>query len=226
MSKPEARVEAIRRRKQGDTLKKIARDLGVSPSSVHRWCQGLQLTERQREKIRARGQQAQMEALERTNQEKRLKAQDRVKSARTKGEKRIGIVSARDLLLLGVGLYWGEGSKRTPGAISMANMDYRVLRVFIRWLCALGMSKERLWARLVLPPEFAEGKEKLWWGRRLGLQASQFQKTYRRVSPTSAQKTQREQFHGILTVGCGSVDLWNEIMGMVSLAGFEPASLG
>jgi hypothetical protein len=64
----------------------------------------------------------------------------------------VGSVAERDLLDLGVALYWAEGAKRKPWAardrITFVNSDPSIVRTWLRWLDLVGVSRERCRFRL------------------------------------------------------------------------------
>ena len=111
----------------------------------------------------------------------------------------------------------------------MSNMDPELLVVFVQWLEILGVEKTDLWARLLFPQDCGSDKVHLkWWRTRLGFAPARFLQTVRSAPSSSQNKTKRADFHGTLTLGIHSVDLWNEILGMldvVSRTGFEPVPL-
>jgi hypothetical protein len=43
-------------------------------------------------------------------------------------------LSSRDIHMLGLGLYWGEGYKRGSRELGFTNSDPLIARFFIRWL--------------------------------------------------------------------------------------------
>lgn len=69
-----------------------------------------------------------------------MKAQRLERTAQILSEARnqVGTISRRDLWLLGVALYWAEGSKQQPGNISagvaFTNSDPLAVDIFLRWL--------------------------------------------------------------------------------------------
>lgn len=123
----------------------------------------------------------------------------------------IGALSERDLLLLGIGLYWGEGSKRYTD-LSIVNMDAEVLKTFIRWTALLGVSRERFKAQLVLDSAKDPEVEKTWWRDTLDLPDLQIGVTPR---PKKTKRV-RENYHGILTLKVRkSLRLLNRVRGMI-----------
>jgi hypothetical protein len=86
----------------------------------------------------------------------------------------IGHLSQRDLFMLGLGVYIGEGSK-TQDIIRVVNSDYRVLNLFMRWLCSLGYSQKNFAIRIHLYPDSNITKAESYWALKTGLPQDQFQ---------------------------------------------------
>lgn len=221
VSKPEERTAARLLRSEGIALKVIAKRLHVSPGSAYLWCKDIQLSEEQHSRLN--GQPVQMARLRQATKAKSEKARALASNSFKRGIDKIGVLADRDLLLLGVGLYWGEGCKRQVGTISLANMDPAVHAVFLRWAALLGLSPDRVVARLHINEGADLDAEKQWWADRLSLKPACFRKTITRLSPTSQLKTKRENYHGVLTLGFYNTQVWHQVIGMVSRAGFEPS---
>lgn len=74
------------------------------------------------------------------------------------------MLTDRDLFMLGLGLYIGEGSK-TQYHVRLVNSDPKVVRLFIKWLYALGLSSKHITLRVHLYPESdVKAAEKYWLG--------------------------------------------------------------
>ncbi len=141
MSKSVEREKALSLRKQGMSIKDIATAVGVSKGSVSLWCQVIKLTSKQQLSLK----QKQIDAGNRgrvlgaqKNKQKRL---DAIEVAKKYGITVIGDLSDRDLMMLGVGLYWGEGVKSRNGQTAIVNSDPRLLKIAKLWLQkSLGVS--------------------------------------------------------------------------------------
>lgn len=108
----------------------------------------------------------------------RTKAQKKIDSyvlAKTGAKRDIGRISKRDLFMLGLGIYIGEGSK-TQDIIRVVNTDYRVINVFIKWLCAMGFARENFSIRLHLYPDSDIEKARIYWASKTSLSLAQFQR--------------------------------------------------
>lgn len=113
----------------------------------------------------------------------------RTKSAHTKAEAKnksfvvakqiakedIGRITQRDLFMLGLGVYIGEGSK-TQDIIRLVNTDHRVIKLFIQWLCSMGYSYKNFTIRLHLYPDSNIHEANLFWSVKTKIPLSQFQK--------------------------------------------------
>ncbi len=134
MAKVVEKAKARTLRRKGISINKIATQLGVSKGSVSLWCDDIVLTSAQKEvleKSRLKGGYVGRMKGARMNKEKRLKV---IIEHNIWAEDEIGKLTKRDLLMLGIGLYWGEGVKGERGSpASMVNSDPEVIRVSIKW---------------------------------------------------------------------------------------------
>ena len=93
------------------------------------------------------------------------------------GINEIGKLTKRDLMLLGIGLYIGEGSKTTE-AVRISNSNPLVIIVFIRWLTEIcGLSIDNITIRLHRYPDNIEKKCIKYWQNVTGIPRSNFRKT-------------------------------------------------
>ena len=117
--KLEERRQARRLRGGGLPLAEIAARLGVSKSSVSLWVRDVPFQPLPR---LPRGRRREPNALQRRKQAE-------IDRLLREGQARIGRLSERELLVAGVALYAGEGSKG-DGAVKFANSDPRMVRFF------------------------------------------------------------------------------------------------
>ena len=89
----------------------------------------------------------------------------------------MGVLSDRDLFMLGIGLYIGEGSK-SHGHVRVINADPQVICLAIQWFeQILGMTKENFLLSIHLYPDNDIGQSLAFWSRVTGIPPSQFGKT-------------------------------------------------
>lgn len=133
MSKSVQKIEARKLRRSGQSIKEIAKNLGVSISSVSEWCRDIKLTPNQITILEKRardpfyGRRASYLAS--------IKRKKDLKISRLKemGVKKVGKLTKRELFLVGAALYWGEGFKKDK-QVGLANSDPEVIKIFIKWL--------------------------------------------------------------------------------------------
>ena len=94
--------------------------------------------------------------------------------AQLQAKKDVGIISKRDLFILGLGLYIGEGSK-TQDTVRLVNADAKVIKLFIRWLMMLGLKNTNIMMRIHLYPDSNIQKAESYWLQETQLPRSQLQ---------------------------------------------------
>jgi len=78
----------------------------------------------------------------------------------------LGDLSERDYLILLIGLYWGEGTKRD---FSIINSDPKLLQAFMLCLRAANISIERVSLSLRVHNDISIEASKIFWARTLGV---------------------------------------------------------
>ena len=102
---------------------------------------------------------------------------------------------------LGLGLYWGEGTKSNKHSIRLGNTDPRLIKKFLELLITIyGIDRTRLQFGLQIFSDMNPEEALRFWQKTLGVQSNQF---YRKVVVTESGKigTYRNKTkHGVLTV--------------------------
>ncbi len=79
---------------------------------------------------------------------------------------------------MGLGLYWGEGTKRGNGGMRITNTDARMLQKFIKFLESFfGIDKNKLRFSIQIHHDIEIEAALNYWSRELGVKKSQFYKT-------------------------------------------------
>jgi hypothetical protein len=113
-------------------------------------------------------------ALSAAIQRKAKKKRDSIHNAHADARAHIGKITERDLLMLGIGLYLGEGSK-TQDIIRVVNTNPRILRVCMAWFRYLGLSESNFMIRLHVYPDTSIHEAEAYWMKSLGISCAQFQ---------------------------------------------------
>ena len=128
------RERAVALRRNGLTYSQILSQIPVAKSTLSLWFRDVSLSKRQRQRVTL----ARLEAGRRGGASKRAQRIRRTNFLVSQAREQIGSISGRDLFLIGVALYWAEGSKEKeyrPGTrTEFANSDPAMLRLFKEWL--------------------------------------------------------------------------------------------
>lgn len=97
--------------------------------------------------------------------------------AHSMAAKDIQSVSKRDLLMLGLGVYIGEGSK-TGGITRIINSNPLIIKLALKWFQEIfGLTIQNFKVRIHLYPDNDIKETLLYWSRQLNIPLEQFQKT-------------------------------------------------
>jgi AcrR family transcriptional regulator len=197
------RQQARLLRGTGLPLAEIAARLGVSKSSVSLWVRDVEFDPLPRP---PRGRRREPNALQRRRQAE-------VDRLLAEGRARIGRLSERELLVAGVALYAGEGSKR-DGSVIFANSDPRMVMFFCSWLRHFfQIDESRLRVRLYLHQGLDLDDAIAFWSGLTGIAQSQFSKPYRAVPDWSIRHT--KHVHGCVAIRYSCSVTHRSIMGLV-----------
>lgn len=171
MTKRYAKNFALELRKAGHSYNHIAASVGVSKGTLAVWLADVPYTPN--DETRARIGNARAAAGEAKSRLKRESFQRAREEARTD----IGVFSRRDLFMLGLGLYIGEGAKSTQQTC-FVNSNPAIVNLIIKWFIeAVGLKKENLRLRLHIYPDCTEEESLQFWSLATTIPRSQFQKT-------------------------------------------------
>ncbi|HEU0080526.1 MAG TPA: hypothetical protein VFQ72_00670 [Candidatus Paceibacterota bacterium] len=180
-AKADEKARAIFLREQGLTYSEILKEIRVAKSTLSLWFHDVGLAEHQWQRITEKRIQGQKKgALARRNQ--RVRLQEEIWS---KAEAEIGQLSERELWLVGIALYWAEGSKEKewrPGArLIFSNSDPRMIRVFLLWLKKIAnVPEEHISFDIYIHDNKKEelGLVRKFWSEQTGFPLSGFDRVY------------------------------------------------
>jgi len=131
-----------------------------------------------------------------------------------KGLARIGALTEREFLVLGLALYAGEGGK-TNGAVRFANSDPRMILTFITWLRQFfEIDESHLRMRRYLHADLDLAAAIDFWSGLTGIPPAQFGKPYRAV-PDPTIRLNRHVY-GCPGVSYGCTLTHRRVMGMIA----------
>ncbi|MHC5904663.1 hypothetical protein ACVNF4_12260 [Streptomyces sp. S6] len=212
-AKDDLRDQARELRLQGWTYDQIQVELGCSKSSISLWVRDLPKPER-----RDSAEQARLANRKRWEHELAVRDEERQR-AKSAATEQIGNLSDRELFLIGVGLYWAEGSKDKPYArresVIFVNSDPGMIKVYLAWLNLLQVEPERLRFTVMIHENADIADAERYWADLLGIEAASFTKTnVKKHNPKTVRKNVGNAYHGCLTVRVlKGADLYRRIEG-------------
>lgn len=140
MSKYEEKEKAIGLRKQGKSYKEILDEIGVAKSTLSLWLRSVNLSKEQKRRLT----QKSIDAAKRGAKRKKEKRVEITREIKEKAAKEIKSISKKELWLMGIMLYWAEGSKEKSKSsqVEFMNSDPAMIRLFIKWLLEIVKVRE------------------------------------------------------------------------------------
>ncbi len=218
MAKSKQKLEAQKLRFKGESIKSIAKKVGVSTSTVSLWSRDIKLTKEQ------------IMQLEKNSKDpfygRRLAYSLKQQSARITKEKKIvndskrliGDLTKRDLLIAGTALYWAEGFKKDK-MVGFANTDPEMIKFFLNWvLNSLDVSFELIKLRVGINEhhKYREKEIQEYWSKITNIPLSNFYRPYYQKVSWKKEYEHPEQYFGTLRIRVlKSTDLLRKIRGLI-----------
>ncbi len=181
MAKSILKQKAIQLRRKAHTYSEIQRIVPVAKSTISLWLREVGLSVPQKQMITQKRIEAQRRGAQ-AQKEKRMRKQiDLITGA----QKEIGMMTNRELWLVGIALYWAEGGKEKenrPGCpTSFSNSDPAMVALFLRWLKeCVQIKDEDVHADLYIHESHSDSIEEVLraWGNILSMNRSFFRAVY------------------------------------------------
>lgn len=220
MAKPLLRLEARKLRSEGMSIKSIAANLKVSRSSAGYWVHDIVLTEEQLSLLK----QSELSGKEKGRLKsaiiKREKRRNLLEGFNSLGDKEIQHLNRRELLLVGLALYWSEGSKSDRNRrVEFCNSDPTMIKLFIIWLeVCFEEKREHLTAIVGINQihAFREKEVKCYWSDILHIPLEQFRKSSFKKAKSKKIYDNIDCHFGTLSIRVvKSTNLYYKIMGLI-----------
>lgn len=126
--------KAIKLRKEGKTYSEILKEIPIAKSTLSLWLRDVGLSKRQHQVLTRK----KLIASKRGGIAKKLQRLNRIKLIKERAFNDIKHISNRELWLIGIVLYWAEGSKEKeyhPGSrLNFSNSDSNMIKLYLKWL--------------------------------------------------------------------------------------------
>jgi hypothetical protein len=202
--KTDLKNKAITLRREGNTYSEIMKVIPVAKSTLSEWLRDVGISKRQIQFFSEKKRLASLKGgLARRNQ--RIDTFNRITG---KAEKEIGKISKRELWLLGIALYWAEGSKEKearPGSgVIFINSDVEMIVLFLKWLFEIcHVSKEEIRCEIYLHDsyKYEVARFQKFWSEKTGLSLGYFNTIYfKRNKINTKRKNIGDLYNGQLRV--------------------------
>lgn len=221
MAKSLLRLEARELRSKGMSIKNIAANLKVARSSVGHWVHDITLSEKQLLILR----QSELTGKEKGRLKsaiiKKEKRKNLLEDYNSLGSREIQDLNRRELLLVGLALYWGEGGKSDRNRrVEFCNSDPIMIKLFITWLIVCFEEKRENLTAIVGINQihaFREQEVKCYWSDILHIPLEQFRKSSFKKAESKKIYDNMDRHFGTLTIRVvKSTNLYYKIMGLIS----------
>jgi hypothetical protein len=133
MAKSIERLKARSMRQQGESVKIIAKSLGVAKSTVSLWVRDIILSVDQMENLKHRiikgGELGRLKGCLKQKEGRLIRINEGIK----KGQATFKSLTSRELFIAGISLYWAEGTKKKR-TVAFCNSDPKLVKFMLAWL--------------------------------------------------------------------------------------------
>ncbi|MCL4354316.1 hypothetical protein M1349_02470 [Patescibacteria group bacterium] len=218
MAKSKEKLEARKLRKEGQSIKSIAKTLKVSSSTVSIWCRDVKLTPKQIKILEQHSRDPnygkRLEYSLKQQRERNIK----IKTLKNAGIRAIGKLSKRELFLVGVSLYWAEGFKK-DSQVGFASSNPEMIKLFIKWLRdCFNYKIQDLSVRVTvnISHNYRIQDIQNYWSRTIMIPENHFQKPFYQKVKWEKIYENPENYFGVLRVKVRkSTDFLRKICGMI-----------
>jgi len=205
IQKIEEKNKAIELRKQGLSYREILEQIPVAKSSLSLWLRSVGLSREQKQRLTAKKLASALRGAKR-KKEIRIAITNEIKA---KARKEVGRLTKRELWLIGIALYWGEGNKEKeyhPGsATQFSNSDPYMIKLFLRWLFKIiKIPEEKIKFQIYIHENHKDNINRVinYWSSHTGFSRDNFQHVYFKKNKIKTnRKNTGDNYYGLLRIG-------------------------
>jgi len=216
LAKIKEKQKAIKLRQGGYSYSEILKEVPVAKSTLSLWLRSVGLSVPQKQRLTEK----KLAAMRRGSESRRNKKLERIKFIKRQAKGELSSISKRDLWMLGIALYWGEGAKekQRSAQVALGNSDPYLIRLFLRWLFEIcNISKSEICFRIFLhkKAEHKLYKVRKYWSHATGFPIREFNKvTWKKHNIKTIRKNVGDNYFGLLEIRVKrSTDLNRKIAG-------------
>ncbi|MDP2926633.1 MAG: hypothetical protein Q8N65_00620 [bacterium] len=212
---------AISLRRRGKTYGEIIDIIKAPKSTVCSWLKNIEISPSLKEEILERSREKWRKSITAYNEVyagiRSQKATEIREKYAQEASKEIKNLSPKDLKLIGIALYWAEGTKRNRNQLRFANSDPMAIKVimkFFRNICKI--PDEKIKAKIHTYPDMDYQKALDFWSETTNLPKTNFYPPQIQISKASKGKRARNTLpYGTLHITAGNTELASKMKGWI-----------
>lgn len=208
----ESKPDVIKLRKEGFSIRKIERRLGIPRSTLSGWLRNIELSQKQKEKLTWDWKKALVKARKKAVLWHNAQKEKRLKLAKEQALKTVEDIDITDKKVLELALailYMGEGTKKKVET-SMGNSDPLILKFFLATLKGLyDFDLRKIKCQLNLRADQNPEKMKRFWSKELGIPINNF--GYVNLDKRTVGSKTYPHYKGVCYVLCGNVAIQRKL---------------
>jgi len=208
----EDKGKAIELRIQGKSHREIRSIIpNLAKSTLSGWLKNVKFTPEQVRKLKKNIEKITHNARIKTAWTKKEKRIEQIKITTNQAKKELPSLLKNPLLLVGLFLYWAEGSK-TNECIQFANSDPQLIKIMMRWfreICKVPEEKMRI--HIYIHKIYKNENCEKFWSKITNVPVSRFGKTTYKPTPHKIKKNL--DYKGVCRIDISNVNLFRKIIG-------------
>lgn len=209
-AKVREQARAMSLRKQGMSYNEILKQVPVAKSTLSAWLKNLPLTEQERRYLRMRTDSNISRGRIKAAAENHRNRSRRVQQLYREVSIHFQHLSGDPMFLLGVALYWAEGSNKSPQC-QFVNSDAAMIKFMYSWIQKyLGVPAEKVGVRIYMHKVYSQSECEEYWCNQLGRKPSSLKRTI--FKPTGHKVRKNLQYKGCVRLEVGGIDKYHTMM--------------
>lgn len=208
MARLEDKQKAIKLRLKGYSYSQIKKELNISKSTLSGWLKNYPLSEEKIRELRDWNPRK-IENCRNTKLKKKL---ERLNILYLEEKRNLLPLTNRDILIGGLFLYWGEGTKTSEARIALSNTNPTMIKFFIQWLKLLDIPLEKIKIYLHLYNNMSIKKEINYWSKELNIPKNQFTKPYIKINNSNSITYKGTFGHGTCNIIFNNARFYEKIL--------------
>lgn len=195
---------AIDLRRRGLSYREIMQQVPVAKSTLSDWLHSVQLARHQKQQLTEKRIAARKLGGKAWHEQKTILINEIIETAKEE----VGAINRRELWLIGIMLYWAEGSKektyKRGGYMKFTNSDPGMIRIFLCWLHYIcGKELDDLHFSIYIHETHRLRKEEIieFWSNSINIDETRLQRVYyKKGNPKTVRKNIGEHYYGIFVI--------------------------